>query len=257
MNNIMAFRHTRRNMLLYKKSRTHAGRLCENRRFRRNSSNPCKLCVILLRPCVLLGVCPHWGYRSATPLSTSVYKGQQRNIWNVFRKKEWSSQGCSQVMTRPTGGLVRETLSQKAAGRVGSGQEVLQISRVESGLGSGGISNIAGQAGLSWPDPIPARRDPTCEQPWKFHPFWVKELGHPENTSAGRRYLHRINSTRLVYCFKSTSVVSPFRRSAVEVYSANISVSQRKAVDIFSFSRPLSNPSPPTPWFKIKVNQSK
>ena len=31
----------------------------------------CELCVIL-RSCVLLGVCPHEGYKSATPLGTTV-----------------------------------------------------------------------------------------------------------------------------------------------------------------------------------------
>ena len=34
-------------------------------------SHLCKLCVIL-RSRVLLGVCPHYGYRSATPLGTTV-----------------------------------------------------------------------------------------------------------------------------------------------------------------------------------------
>ena len=31
----------------------------------------CKLCVIL-RSRVLLGVCPHWGYRSAAPLGATL-----------------------------------------------------------------------------------------------------------------------------------------------------------------------------------------
>ena len=76
------------------------------------------------------------------------------------RDFEGQGQGSSSGLRVGSGGV------QKLVGRVGSGQEVFEISRIGSD-GVRRLSNFTGWVGSGHPDSIiPTRRDPTGEIPW-------------------------------------------------------------------------------------------